>query len=343
MESFRKGLKRLAGRSEVSVLLAVILLGLLFSVFSANFLSSYNIYNLSRTAALYIFIALSQTCVILVGGMNLSVGYIGGMTVVASGYMMQNMGAGILAAVIGGLAVGVLAGLLNGLVITKLKINSFVVTLATSFFFKGLVTGVSEGFPYTVLAPGFTTLGRGMFLGLPYMLYLVIIVLAAVWYLFGYTVIGRKLLATGGNLQAAKMAAINTDSTIIIANVLSGLFAAVAGLCSVSMNGSAQPTTGGDWMVYSFAVSVIGGTALAGGAISAVGLFIAAFLIVMIKNGLVMINANIYYEQTYLGLILLVAVSLSSISGFLSRRRQRRQFLKEHRQKSAEQMPQGIE
>jgi ribose transport system permease protein len=330
MNTMKHGLKKLTGRSETSVFAAVLLLGFLFSVFSSNFLSSYNIYNLSRTAALYIFIALSQASVIIVGGMNLSLGYIGGMTVVAAGYMMQNWGASIFATIVGGLTIGVIAGLFNGLVITKMKINSFVVTLATSFIFKGLVTGVSEGFPYTNLTPGFTTMGRGMVFGLPYMIFLAIAVLLGVWYLFKYTIIGRKLLATGGNLQAARMAAINTDNTIIIANVLSGLFAAIAGLCAVSMNGSAQPTTGGDWMVYSFAVAVIGGTALSGGAISAVGIFIASFLIVMIKNGLVMINANIYFEQSYLGLILLIAVSLSSISSFLTERKNRRQFILQH-------------
>lgn len=342
MNTLKQRLRALLARAEVSVLIAVILLGLLFSVSSANFLSSYNIYNLSRTAALYIFIALSQASVIVVGGMNLSLGYIGGMTVVAAGHIMQNWGAGSAVAGAGGLAVGLLAGLLNGLAITKMKINSFVVTLATSFVFKGLVTGVSEGFPYTNLAPGFTTLGRGTFLGLPYMLYLAVLVLLVVWYLYKYTIIGRKLLATGGNLQAARMAAINTDATIMVANVLSGLFAALAGVCAVSMNGSAQPTTGGDWMIYSFAVAVIGGTALTGGAISAVGIFIASFLIVMIKNGLVMINANIYYEQTYLGLILLVAVSLSSISAFLSRRKIRRQFIREQRTRALTHMPEGI-
>lgn len=275
------------------------------------------------------FIALSQASVILVGGMNLSLGYIGGMTVVATGYLMQNLGMGSFVAVAAGLLIGLTAGLVNGVLITRLRINSFVVTLATSFVFKGLITGVSEGFPYTELAAGFTALGRGSYLQLPYMLYLAVAVLLVVWYLFKCTVIGRKLLATGGNIQAARMAAVNTDFAIVVANVLSGLFAALAGICAVSMNGSAQPTTGTDWMIYSFAVAVIGGTALSGGVISAVGIFIAAFLIVMIKNGLVMMNANIYYEQTYLGLILLVAVSLASISAFASEFKRRRRFLKE--------------
>lgn len=92
------------------------------------------------------------------------------------------------------------------------------------------------------------------------------------------------------------------------------------------MNSIAQPTTGSDWMLYSFAVSVIGGTGLAGGIICPLGLAIAGFMIVVIKNGLVLIQANTYLEQTYLGLILLAACSVGSISSMISSARRRHQF-----------------
>lgn len=311
------------------VLIATLLMALIFSIFSSNFLSSYNIYNLSRTAALYMFVALSQTMVMIVGGMNVSLGFIGALSCVACGYSMQNWGWGTIPAMAFALAVGLLCGLLNGLIITKLRLNAFIATLATQFVYKGLVTGISGGFPYTELAADFTNLGRGTFLGLPLMLYLAIAILVVVWYIFRYTVLGRQLLATGGNLKAAQMAAINTDRMQLIANVLSGLFAGIAGICTVSMNGSAQPTTGADWMIYSFAVSVIGGTALAGGSLSALGIFIAGYMIVMIKNGLVLLNANVYYEQTYLGLILLLAVSLGSLSAMFKEFQRKRRIRRE--------------
>lgn len=320
--------KRLLGRQEVPVLAATLLMAVVFSIFNSSFLSAYNIYNLSRTAALYMFVALSQTMVMIVGGMNVSLGYIGALCCVACGVSMQNWGWGTAPAMLLALVVGLACGLVNGLIITKLKLNSFIATLATQFIYKGLVTGISGGFPYTELTENFTTLGRGSFLGLPYMLYLAIAVLVVVWYVFRYTVLGRQLLATGGNKKAAQMAAVNTDRMELIASVLSGLFSAVAGICTVSMNGSAQPTTGTDWMIYSFAVSVIGGTALAGGAIRPLGLVIAGFMIVMIKNGLVMLNANVYYEQTYLGLILLVAVSLGSVSAMVGEFRRKQRFRK---------------
>lgn len=325
------GIKKFAGRSEFPVLCAVIGLGIIFTIASSNFLSAYNIYNVSRTASLYMFIALSQAMVIIVGGMNLSLGFIGGLSVVAVGFVLQELGLPSSVAFIVGILVGILTGLINGLLIIKLKLNSFVVTLATSFVYKGLVTGISKGFPYTEIPDSFTALGRGRFLGLPLMFYLAIMTLIIIWYFFRYTVSGRKLLATGGNEVAARMAAVNTDKSIVIANVLSGIFAALAGICAVSMSCSAQPTTGADWMIYSFAVAVIGGTALCGGVINPGGICIAAFLIVMIKNGLVMINANYYYEQTYLGLILLLAVSLTTISQMMRERKKRIEFVREQK------------
>lgn len=317
-EKMKKSYKEIFARSEVTVILATTFLFLIFSICSSSFLSYYNVFNISRTAALYIFIALGQAMVVLVGGMNLSLGQIGGLTVVISGYLMHMLHVSPVLAIIVGMIVGMAAGLCNGLIITKFKLNSFVVTLATSFVYTGLINGISKGFPYTDIPKSFTTLGRGDFLGIPLLLWLAALTLCVVGYIFKYTVTGRQILATGGNLEAAKMSAINTDKTVILANVASGFFAALAGLLWISRTGSAQPSTGADWMVISFAVAVIGGTSLKGGVINAIGIFFSAFLYVMVKNGLVMLNANVYFEQAYLGVILLLAVSLTSIKEVMS-------------------------
>lgn len=323
------GLKKIFARGEVTVIIAVLILGIIFTAFSDSFFTAYNIFNMSRTAAIYIFIAIGQAMVVIVGGMNLSLGYIGGMTVVAAGYSMEILGLPAVVAVIIGLLVGIIAGLLNGVIITTLKLNSFVVTLATSFIFTGLINGVSQGFPYNKIPEGFTTIGRDGFLGVPFLLWLAVIALVILGYFFKFTVTGRRVLATGGNVEAARMSGVNTNKMIILANIGSGVFAAIAGLLWISRTGSAQPSTGVDWMVISFAVAVIGGTALKGGVFNPIGVFFAGFLIVMVKNGLVMLNANIYFEQAYLGLILLLAVSLDSIKNILNTRKLKQQLKKQ--------------
>ena len=137
--------------------------------------------------------------------------------------------------------------------------------------------------------------------------------LLIIYFIFKYTLIGRQLLATGGNIQAARLSGINTDGILLLANVLSGFFAALAGLLWLSRMGSAAPATGQDWLVISFAVAVIGGTALKGGVISAWGLFFSAVIMALIKNGLIMLNVNIYFEQTFLGSIILLAVAVDRV------------------------------
>ena len=322
------GVKKLFARGEVTVIIAVLILGVIFTVFSDSFFTAYNLFNMSRTAAIYIFIAIAQGLVVIVGGMNLSLGYIGGLTVVIAGYCMQEMGVSSILAIVIGILVGITAGAVNGLVITTLKLNSFVVTLATSFIFQGLINGISQGFPYNEIPENFTFIGREGFLGIPYLLWLAALALIILGYFFKYTVTGRRVLATGGNVEAAKMSGVNTNKMIILANIGSGLFAAIAGLLWISRTGSAQPSTGVDWMVISFAVAVIGGVALKGGVFNAIGIFFAGFLIVMVKNGLVMLNANIYFEQAYLGLILLLAVSLDSIKEIINARRLKQELKK---------------
>lgn len=340
MRSQRKNsfASKLLKRSEIPVLVATLLLCIIFASVSDNFFSAYNVYNILRTGAIYVFIALAQTSVMMIGGTSLCIGYVGAMAVVTAGHCMQNLGMGGTISTILALAVACTCGLFNGLIITKLKLSAFVTTLATQFIFKGLVTGISKGFPYTTLSPNYADFGRGSLLGIPLITILAICILLVVWYILRYTIVGRKLLATGGNLRAAKMAAVNTDHMILIANIASGLFCGVAAVCTMSLNSMGQPTTGTDWMLYSFAVSVIGGTGLAGGIVCPIGIAIAAVLFVIIKNGLVLINANVYFEQTYLGLILLVACSLGAISDMVGAARRRHEFRAEQEKKIKQQI-----
>lgn len=298
-------------RSEASVIAATLILFFVFAS-SKGFLSGYNVFNVARTSALFIFIALGQSMVILIGGMNISLGAIGGLSVVCLGYSIEVLHINPVLAVFITIILGSLLGAINGLIVTKFKLNSFVVTLATSFVFTGLVYGISKGNAYKDIPKGLTVIGRSGVLGTPYLFWLVCVVLCVLFYIFKYTVFGRKLLATGGNADAARMSGINTQKMIVVANIASGFFAALAGVLTVSWLGIAPPSAGADWMITSFAVAVIGGTALKGGQFSPFGMIFSGILIALVKNGLIMLEVNIYYEQTFLGLIILGAVMLES-------------------------------
>jgi ribose transport system permease protein len=134
---------------------------------------------------------------------------------------------------------------------------------------------------------------------------LVLLVMSSV---FHFTVFGRHLLATGSNAPAARLAGIPTDRVIVLANVLSGLFAALAAVLWASQLGSAAPETGDNWLIISFAVAIIGGTGLSGGVISAFGILLGGAIFMLIKHGLVELKANPYFANAFLGALILLAI-----------------------------------
>ena len=231
----------------------------------------------------------------------------------SSGYFIDLMVFPPWIAVVIALIVGITAGAFNGVIITKVGINSFVVTLATLFVFTGIVYGITKGYPYINIPKSFTIVGRKGVFNLPYVFWLVVGALGFLYYMFKFMRFGKRLLATGGSIEATRLSGVNTDRIIIMSNILSGLFAAIAGVLWVSRMGSAQPSTGQNWLIISFAVAIIGGTALSGGFISALGLFMGGVIIVLIRNGLILLEVNVYFEQTFLGFIILLAVSIDRI------------------------------
>ncbi len=300
---------------DAGIAASALILFLVFAVASDGFLTQYNLSNISRTVGFLALVALAQAVALVVGCMNLSVGAIGGLATIVTGFLIVHAGIPGLLAAAAGLAVGAFAGAVNGWLITRLKINSFITTLSTLFIYTGLVLGFSEGYAYTKIPESFTAVGRGEILYLSALFWIALGTLAAIHFFFRHTVPGRHLIATGGNAETARLSGIHTDRVILGANMLSGFFAALAAVLWVSRMGSAQPATGRDWLINSFAIAIVGGTGLSGGSISAFGILMGTVLIVLIKNGLVMLDANPYFEQAFLGVIILGAVIVDQARG----------------------------
>lgn len=300
-------------QSYSSAITACILLILVFSIFTDSFLTSFNLFNLSRTAAIYGFIAGAQLMVAVIGGMNLSVGAVGALSCVTAGICMQNLGMSGFAAVIVTLIVGALCGLINGLLVVKLRLSGFIITLAMSFIYDGIALGLSHGYPYT-LTENFSNLGRAKVVGPASALFVLLVVFVLILVVFFRNVrFGRNILAVGGNPAAAKLSGIQVDWVTVACNMLSCILAAVAALLWCSRTGSATSSTGADWMLYSFAVCAIGGISLNGGNFTGIGFFCGALILTMVRNGLTMLNVDIYFEQAFLGAIILLAVSVESL------------------------------
>lgn len=148
----------------------------------------------------------------------------------------------------------------------------------------------------------------------------IVVMIVILYVMFRHMKYGRDILAVGGNRTAARLSGINVDWIIISCNILSCVFACLAAILWASRTGTASPNTGSDWMMYSIAVCAIGGIPLLGGSFTALGFFCGAWILTMVRNGLTMLNVDVYYEQVFLGIIILFAVSVESIRARVAER-----------------------
>ena len=248
--TFGDMMKRFFLQSWSSAIVAIVLLTAAFSITTSSFLSSYNLFNLSRTSALYAFIAGAQLMVAVIGGMNLAIGAVGALSSVVLGILLQNVGMSIPLAVIITVCVGLVCGVINGILVVKLKLSGFILTLAMSFVYEGLAVGISHGYPYNV-PESFTNLGRAHVGPTSALLIIMIIFAVALAIFYSRTRFGRNILATGGNESAAALSGIKVDMVKIACNALSCGVAALAAIMWASRTGTAVSSTGSDWMLYS--------------------------------------------------------------------------------------------
>lgn len=304
--------KKLMSRPDIGVVWIVIILFILFSLFGGTFMSSFNLFNLFRTSALFVFIALAQSMVSITGGTSLAIGSIGAFAGMLLGELLQTAGLPIWLSVVAVVSVGLFVGFLHGVVITHFNLNTFITTLATQFIFKGIVLGITKGYPYTELPKNITMLGRAKIAGtFPILGVVAIITLLILGYFFTYSVTGRRILATGGNKEAAQLSGINVNRMIIYCNSLSGFFAALAAVLYTSRLGSIQANLGEDWVMMSFAITTLAGNN--DGWFSALGVGMGAIMMVMIDNGLTILKVDIYFEEAFIGGLILLAIVLDSV------------------------------
>lgn len=297
-----------SGRTLGLIIFAGVL-AIVMALVSPSFLTAETFFSQSRYVAFYVLVAMAQAICLAIGDMNLAVGAVGSIATVAFGLLVAPDHAHLSPwiAVLLTLLIGPITGLLHGLAITRLKIDAFIVTLSTMFVYMGLRSGISGGNAYTV-PQSFWWLGQSGVGWLPYMVIIVLAILCGVSILYGRTVLGRWLIATGTNQVATRFSGIDTNRMIVIAHVLSGCFAVLAAIVWASQSGNAAPQTGDDWLIISFAVAIIGGTGLKGNLISPFGILMGAIIFKLIQHALVILKINDNYSNTLLGGLILLAI-----------------------------------
>jgi len=299
---------------DFAFIAAFVVLLLITATVSDVFFTQRNLSNLLRQAVTNGVLSLGMLVVILTGGIDLAVGSVVALTaVMVSG--MSEQGMPLLLAILICLVVGVAAGAVNGFFIARFKLQPFIVTLATMGAIRGLVFVYSD-IPITPSDPAFrAVLGAGFVGPFPVSALIMLACYPIVWFFLNRAKAGRAIVAIGGNEEAVRLAGISVTWHIFLAYMISGFFAALAGVILASRLGIAQPSVGSGFELDAIAACVIGGAILGGGGGSTFGTLAGVVSLGMIDNLLNLFNVQSYYQQIFKGVIILVAV--------LARRKQR--------------------
>jgi ribose transport system permease protein len=287
---------------------AFFVLLMLAASMSDVFFTQRNISNLLRQIVTNGLISLGMLVVILTGGIDLSVGPVVAFGAILVTGMLERQGLPMPLAIAVALSVGILAGLFNGFMISRFKLQPFIVTLATLGSIRGLVYVYSET-PITPQDPAFRAIFGTPLVGVFTLSVLIMLIAFVIGELFlSRTTAGRAIVAIGGNEEAVRLAGINVPAHIVLAYVISGVCAALAGVLLASRLGIAQPSVGAGFELDAIAACVIGGAILGGGGGTVLGTFGGVLTLGLIDNLLNLFNVQSYYQQIFKGLIILVAV-----------------------------------
>ncbi|WP_206811916.1 ABC transporter permease [Paradesulfitobacterium ferrireducens] len=306
--------RKLKFTTELTLLIAYVAMIIAFSILSPYFLSIRNFMNIGLSASITGITATGMTLVLLMGGLDLSVGSIIALVGIIMAVLMKG-GTSVPAVVLVGLVVGLISGLINGLFITKVKINPLITTLSTMAIYRGITFVSTDGLSVLISNKSFSFFGRSFILGIPVAVIIMLILYVFFAYLLRYTKFGRKVYAVGGNPEASRLSGINVDRIRLMAYTISGLTAAVSGIILASQTGTGLPNAGTGMELNAIAAAILGGTSLAGGKGNIAGTLLGVLILSTLSNGLTLLNVPSFYQMIAQGAVLLIAVTLDVIRG----------------------------
>lgn len=294
---------------------AVFALIVLMSLATDTFLSQQNIYNISRNFSYVGLVALGQAVVLLCGGIDLSVGSVMGLAAIVAAQALEG-GGSIYFGFMCGLGVAVLCGLVNGILVSVLGLSPFIATLGMLSIARSLalvLAGNKMIYSFGAAEQNFLELGGGDLLHIPNSVWVLAATVLVLNFYLSRSVWGRHLYAIGGNEKAAVLAGIKVTTIKISAYIISAFFAGLTGILMVGWLGSATTALGTGYELTVIAAAVIGGVKLIGGYGSAYGPIIGAALVEIIRNMLLLLGVDPYWQGTFVGAVIILAVLLQTI------------------------------
>ena len=298
---------------DFGALIALILLMAGISIASPSFRTGANFLSLLRQSSINGLIAFGMTFVILLGGIDLSVGSVIAVTGCVSAGMITWVGLPVPVGILTGILCGTLVGALNGIIISRTTIPAFIVTLATMNIGRGIARIYTHAQTIAVLDDPYTFWGMGSILGLPIQLYLIIAVVVLTSFILNRTGLGRHIYATGGNKIASEYSGINVKRVTFFVFVLSGFLASLAGVLTVGRTFTATMIMGDGAEMDAIAAVVLGGTSMSGGKGSISGTVIGVIVIGILKNGMNLLGIDSSWQYVVQGIVILIAVYIDYI------------------------------
>ncbi|GHJ37245.1 ABC transporter permease [Streptomyces sp. TS71-3] len=291
---------------ELRTVWMLVLVCVVLSFASPTFLTSTNLLNVGLATATVALLAIGQSYVIVLAEIDLSVGATLAFSAMATALVLRHHGLAL--GILVGLGTGAVVGLVNGLLVTRARMPSFIVTLATMSILAGLTLQISSGNPVAVTDYSFQGIGQDYLAGVPVPVWLMLVAYLVFGVLLARTGFGRFVYATGDNLEAARLSGIRTQRIKVIAFVLAGVLAALGGFVLTARLSTAEPTAGTGYELESIAAVIIGGTSLAGGRGKLLGTLIGALVLGVIDNGMNLLDVSPFLQEPVKGVVILLAV-----------------------------------
>lgn len=301
-------------KRNLGILVALVALCVVLSFATSAFLTSKNIMNVLQQISTNGMIAFGMTYVILLGGIDLSVGSVVALSGVMSMALMARSGWGLIPALLVGVLIGTAIGLIDGFFITKVNMPAFIVTLAMMNIARGFALITTSGKPIYVQDDRLLIIGNGKLLEIiPLQAVYMLIIFAILFIVLNYTKYGRHLYATGGNIEAARFSGINVNRVQLTAYIISGTVSGFAGVLTAARLYSALPSMGEGAEMNAIAAVVLGGTMMTGGSGTLGGTLIGALIIGVMNNGLNLMGVSSYWQDVAKGVIIILAIYMDII------------------------------
>jgi ribose transport system permease protein len=291
--------------------LALIVLCVALTIYSPFFLTKDNLLNVIDQVTVLGVLALGMTAVIIIGGIDLSVGAVLALAMMVLGWLSHDGGLPVSLAVVGALAAGAAAGAVNGLLTTKAKLPAFIATLAMFSIARGLANVITDGQQIVGFPTSFTDLASSRLLGwISATVALLFVLYIAGWAFLRYRANGRALYALGGSPEVARLAGLKTTRLTIAVYSVTGLLAGVAAVILAMRLDSAQPSAATGYELDTIAAVVIGGASLSGGVGTVTGTALGVLIIGVLRNGLSLMSVSPFVQMVVIGVVIALAVML---------------------------------